>query len=188
MEKLDKTDKYEEQILTMLSSGRISADDATKLLNFHYDSDNKKAKAFYSLIKKDISEKFRYLITLELPEEEREKNIKNAKNIKNRSTAPGVMFESFETTQKAKTLSLTAYNGRLNVNQTINDSLLLKVGYEKKTTKAAITLTHINDTLSLNYDERHFENLSIDAMVPKHRFETLSLGAINGYVTINYQQ
>ena len=163
-------DKYEEQILIMVSSGRISTEDAKKLLNIHH-SNNSRRKSFYGAIKKDVAEKFRYLVTLELPEEEEKKRL------------PQILFETFETSQKAKTLSLSAFNGHLNVRKTLEGKLLIKVGYRKKSENALLNLSYQGDILSLNYNEKLFESVSIDAQVPKYQFGDLSLTATHGRIT-----
>ncbi|MCL1935601.1 MAG: hypothetical protein FWF57_04420 [Defluviitaleaceae bacterium] len=58
---------YKSKIINLFETGRISKEDAEKLIEYH------KEKSFLYKAKKDILQKFKYLITLELPNDKNQK-------------------------------------------------------------------------------------------------------------------
>lgn len=176
-------DKYKEEILLMLKNGRISNEDAQKLLNSHteyplFSKSIKNLGYFLGLAVNDIIEKFHYLITLELPEE------------RNRIKKQSIWQEELnEEVFKAdisnvSSINLYSYNGNLSINTTPSNNFLITVSYRKKNLNGTFNLSNQNGNISLNYSENLFKNVHINALIPKTIFNKLSIGAINGNIFV----
>lgn len=175
-------DKYKEEVLGMVQKGKVSYDDAQKLLRTHEKSLQpiNVFKNIFNSATKDVKEKFKYLVTLELPEE----NVKKS-TLKKNTWPCGNEKESFEISLgNIKKIDLTSYNGRLNIAPSTNEKLIIKVGYNKRSAVATVALTSHEHTISINYSTSLLESVDIEAYVPIVSKLNYNFGAMYGNIFV----
>lgn len=199
-------------ILKMLEEGRISSEDATKLLdaiskdNKVYtekegvDSHDTSIETFTNDLGRKIEaftkgfEPKLYKITETLVEKTTNMADKIAQSIpviempkRYKPVNKNILEHTFEirVPEGYNELNLSSFNGDIRINGYSGDLIKAKVNYIPKSGGANIDLLKLGEKYILNYNEDMFEYVSIDAYVPKSLFRNINIQCINGIAYVS---
>lgn len=158
---------YKEKVYDLIKQGRISKDDGLKLLYSQSETKKSGLKNPFKKIKKELIEKFEYLLTMELPANDPQIVPEDAKTA------------TFELMPK-KELNLASYNGFLKILPTAKSRGWLKISFDNP--KASIYLAGKEDKFFLDYNQEQFKYIYVEALVPDDT--NLFLRAVQGPVEI----
>lgn len=197
-------------ILRMLEEGRISAEDATKLLDeiskdgVNLDTHNNTEDTFLETFTYDLGRKIDtftkgfepkfHKITETLVEKTANLADKIAKSMptievpkRNKQANRNILEHTFEirVQETYNELALSSFNGDVRINGYNGNLIKAIVKYIPKSGGANIDLLKLGEKYILNYNEDLFESVSIYAFIPKSLFNNIDIQCTNGIAYVN---